>query len=299
MAIVVQLLRIMGRVARAGGAAAALAVLLSGCSAIKLGYAALPELLYWRVDAHLDLDDDQAPRVRDALARLQRWHRSDELPRYAALLDDAARLAEGGFTPAQACALVPRGRAFLSELATQAEPAIAALALSLSPAQITHLQKHFARRDAEWRKEWLDAPPAELAQRRAKLITDRAETFYGPLDEAQRARVLQAVQQSTWDGVAFFAERQRRQNDAVQTLRAVSSTPGMTHAQAREVVRGWLQRSIETPDGAWRARRDAWADESCRGAAALHASATPAQRDAAVKRLRAYQRDLLDVAAAR
>ena len=111
--------------------------------------------------------------------------------------------------------------------------------------------------------------------------------------------MLQTLQQSTWDGAAFFAERQRRQNDAVQTLRAVSSTPGMTPVQAREAVRGWLQRSVETPDPQWRARRDAWADESCRGVATLHAAATPAQREAAVRRLRAYQRDLAELAAAR
>lgn len=291
MAIVVKLLRIISLLA--------LPVALAACSTLKLGYGALPELAFWRLDAHLDFDDTQSARVRDDLAQYQRWHRGTELPRYVALLAQAEQLADGEFTAAQACALVAQGRERMAAAAAQAEPQIASLAMSLTPAQLQHLQKHYDRKDTEWRKDWLDLPPAALLDKRAKQIIERSEMFYGTLDDAQRALVRQSIAQSAWDAQAFYAERQRRQRDALQTLRTVSTTPGITPEQARTAVRGWLQRSMESPDASWIARRTAWLQDACRGAAALHATTTAAQRASAVNRLRAYQRDLRELSAQR
>jgi dihydrodipicolinate synthase/N-acetylneuraminate lyase len=89
MAIFTKLLRIIGLLALGGVCAGA----LTACSAVKLGYGAAPELAFWRLDAYLDFDDAQAAQVRDDLATLHQWHRSNELPRYAALLEQAERLA--------------------------------------------------------------------------------------------------------------------------------------------------------------------------------------------------------------
>ena len=61
MAIVTKLLRIIGLLALGGVCAGA----LTACSALKLGYGAAPELVFWRLDAYLDLDDAQSARVRD------------------------------------------------------------------------------------------------------------------------------------------------------------------------------------------------------------------------------------------
>jgi len=295
MAIVTKLLRIIGLLALGGMCAGA----LTACSALKLGYGAAPEFVFWRLDAYLDLDDVQSARVRDDLSQLQQWHRGNELPRYVALLEQAERLAPTDITPAQACALVAQARDRIAALATFAEPAVAATAASLAPAQLQHLQKHYDRKDAEWRRDWLDATPAALLERRVKQMTGRAEMIYGTLDDAQRAVVQRVVAQTPVDARALFAERQRRQRDALQTLREVSSQPGMPAAQAREALRGYLARAQDSPDPAWRQKRDAWLQDSCRAFATLHASTTAAQREAAVRRLRAYQRDLRELAAQR
>jgi len=295
MAIVTKLLRIISLLALGAVCAGA----LTACSAIKLGYGAVPEFAYWRLDAYLDFDDAQAARVREDLAQLQQWHRGNELPRYAALLEQAERLAPTDITPAQACALVAQARERIAALAAFAEPALAATAASLAPAQLQHLQQHYDRKDAEWRKDWLDAPPAAVQERRIKQMTERAEMIYGTLDDAQRSALQRAVEQTPFDARAVFAERQRRQRDALQTLRTVASQPGVPPAQVREALRGYLQRTQDSPDPVWRQKRDAWLQGSCRAFAALHASTTAAQREAAVRRLRAYQRDLRELAAQR
>ena len=295
MAIVIKLLRIISLLALGGVCAGA----LTACSALKLGYGAAPEFVFWRLDAYLDLDDTQSARVRDDLAQLQQWHRSTELPRYVALLEQAERLAPTDITAAQACSLVAQARERMAAVAAQAEAPMAATAQSLSPAQLQHLQKHYARKDAEWRKEWLDAPPATLLERRVKQMTERSEMIYGTLDDAQRAVLQRVVEQTSFDARGFFNERQRRQRDALDTLRAVSAQPAMPPAQAREALRGYLARALDSPDPVWRQKRDAWLQETCRSFAALHAATTAAQRETAVRRLRAYQRDLRELSAQR
>ena len=118
MAIVTKLLRIIGLLAAAGVCAGA----LTACSALKLGYGAVPEFAYWRLDAYLDFDDAQAARVRDDLTQLQQLHRGTELPRYAALLEQAERLAPTDSTAAPACALVAHARERIAAVGAQACP---------------------------------------------------------------------------------------------------------------------------------------------------------------------------------
>ena len=98
--------------------------------------------------------------------------------------------------------------------------------------------------------------------------------------------------QSIFDPQLQAAERQRRQRDALQTLRQASAQP----AQAAVLLRGYLLRTQDSPDPAWRNHRDQLLQESCRTFALLHASTTPTQREAAARRLRAYQRDLMELA---
>ena len=63
-----------------------LALALSGCSAARLGYGAAPELMYLWLDSYLDFDNAQARRVKTELKTMHRWHRSEEMPLLADLL---------------------------------------------------------------------------------------------------------------------------------------------------------------------------------------------------------------------
>lgn len=268
------------------------AVGLSACSAVKLGFGSAPQVVYWWLDGYLDFTDAQAPQVRDELDRLHRWHRSTELPKLAALLQQAAQMAPGDVSAAQACTVVADIRSRIGAVALQAEPALARLAPGLSAAQLQHLADRYARNDADFRKEWLDTSPTERVERRYKQWLERGESIYGALDDAQKAVLRQQVLQSGFSAELLAAERQRRQRDALATLRQASAQP----QQATALLRGYLQRTQDSPDPAWRSHRDQMLQEGCRTFAALHASTTPAQREAAARRLRAYQRDLLELA---
>ncbi|HSV47477.1 MAG TPA: DUF6279 family lipoprotein [Ramlibacter sp.] len=269
---------------------------LAGCSAIKLGYNNLDALAYWWIDGYVDLTDEQAPRVREDIARLHQWHRAHELPKIGAVLARLEQMLPGDIAPAQACTLVAPVRERLRASADRAEPAAVTLALDLGPEQLRHLERRYRKNNAQYRKEWLEPAPAELRDKRLQLLLERGEMVYGRLDEPQRAALRAQLEQSGYDAPRVLAERLRRQQDALQTLGKLAGQP-VALAEARALVRGYVDRLEHSPDPAWRQYQEAQIQEGCRLFAALHNSTAPAQREAGVRRLRAYQRDLRELAA--
>jgi hypothetical protein len=274
----------------------AIAAVLAGCSAVKLGYNNFAEVAYWWLDSYIEFSDEQAPRVRQDLARLHSWHRTQELPRLAEMLHRMEELAPADITDAQACAFVPRIRERLQATANQAQPALITLAMTLSTDQLRHLERKYERNNAEYRKKWIEPPPAEVADKRLHQFLERSESIYGSLDEPQRIVLRRQLEHSVFDGRKVLAERMRRQQDALRTLRRLSAEP-LSFADAGALMRGYFARVDEPPDPAHRRYQRALMDEGCRAFASLHNSTTPAQRDAAVGRLLAYQRDLRELAA--
>ncbi|RYY68668.1 MAG: hypothetical protein EOO24_51775, partial [Comamonadaceae bacterium] len=123
------LLRTMHRLAAIIGLLS-LAVALGGCSAIKLGYSTSPELAYWWLDGYLDFDDVQRQRVREDLARIQAWHRTQELPKVLQLLQQAEKLAPGDVSAEQACAFEAPLRERFAALRDRVEPALVTTAIT-------------------------------------------------------------------------------------------------------------------------------------------------------------------------
>jgi hypothetical protein len=283
------------KLARIIGVMALLAV-LGACSAIKLAYNNLPELSYWWLDGYLDFDGSQTPKVRDELAQLLDWHRRNELPKIAALLQEAETLAPGEVTPAQACAMTDRIRDRLLAVSERAEPAGTELLLSLSDAQLQQLERKYAKNNADYRKDWLDRSPARVQEKRYDQFLDRFEDFYGRLSPEQRELLRQQVAQSVFDPKLQDVERRKRQQEALVLLRGfvANRTPP---TEARAALHAYLQRIADPPPGPWREQQQALLQEGCRNLAALHNGTSAAQRAQAVKRLQAYQNDLRQLVA--
>jgi hypothetical protein len=273
-----------------------LTAVLAGCSAIKLGYNNLDDIAYWWLDRYLDFNEDQSRRVREDLTRLQQWHRREELPEIGIILQRMEQLAPDEVSPAQACSFVPQWRDRLNALADRAEPAIVTLAMALTPDQLVHLERTYQKKIAEYRNEWVDLTQAELWDKRTKQFRERSEMIYGRLDESQRVVMRQRVERSIFDASRLLAERKRRQQDALQTLRKVAGQP-LSLSEARALVHGLVQRAIDPPEPAARKYQDALIEEGCGNLSALHNSTSAEQRQAAARRLRAYQRDLRELAA--
>lgn len=269
-------------------------LLLFGCSAVKLAYNQIPDLGYFYLDHYLDFNNVQSTQVRDELIKLQAWHRHNQLPAYIDTVQKLKAEAPADISPARACSIYSDVRRKLVTITDRAEPAMAALAETLSRDQLAYMEKRFDKGNREFRDDYILASPKASRKKRLKTAVERAEKLYGKLDEKQLAVIGQALDQSHFDPRVVYAERLRRQRDALQNLQAViaARTAGTqsgdkTLGMVREVV----ERTVTSPDASYRDYSEKFTQESCRSFAELHNSTSIAQREHAVKALAKYEED--------
>lgn len=275
---------------------AALVAVLAGCSAVRLGYGSAPELLYWWFDGYVDFNEAQTPRARDAIAQWFAWHRRTQLPDYASLLQRAQAEVLADTTPERACAwrIEGRDRAFVAF--EQALPALADIALTLTPQQLVHLQARYAKSNAEFADDYLQPDRAARLKAGTQRAIDRAESIYGRLDDAQRERVARAAARSPFDAELLQAERRHRQDDAVAMLRGLGAR-GATREEAQAALRAYAHRIERSPREEYRRYGEQLSSFVCAAAAELHNTTTAAQRQAAAQRLKGWESDLRALAA--
>ncbi len=287
-----------GRIIRALLAAAALAA-LAACSATRLGYNQGDQLVYWWLDGYADFSGEQAPQVRAALREWFAWHRDTQLPDYADLLAQAQRDVLQPTTPEAVCAWLDTLAQRLEAAAVQAQPRLAEIALALAPAQIDRIEQRLAKADAEFRADFLQPDPAVRQRKALERSVSRFENVYGRLDRAQRERLAQSLAASPFDPERSAAERALRQQDLLATLRELQALPEAerTPARAEQAVAGLVERFARSPRPAYREYQARLRAYNCQVAAALHNDTTPAQRQAAQRRLRGWEDDARALAA--
>lgn len=274
----------------------AAALALGACTPSKFAYNNAPELLYWWLDGYVDFSGDQPDQVRAELAQFQRWHRRNELPQYADALAGFAARMKGDLTPEPVCQLFDDTRASMDRMAKQIEPSAVALVQSLQPEQIAHMEKKYARSNADFREKWLQGTPAEREKRRLKQLQDEAEIVYGSLGDAPKEVLRQQLAASSQNAQLAYNERLRRQADLVGTLKKlVAEKPAAP--QVREALHGVVERSLRSPDPAYRAYNLKIQKESCAGFAAVHNAMNAEQRAAGIKRVQKYEADMRELSA--
>jgi hypothetical protein len=269
-------------------------LLLPACSAIKLGYQQLPNLSYWWLDSTVSFSGNQTPAAKEAIDKLYQWHRREELPGYAALLQRTAELSAGPVQPEQLCRVIDEVQARLDTLMRQAVTQAAPVAMALGPRQLSHMARHWERQNEEWEKEWLQGDTDARMERRLDKALSRYNSFYGELTATQTALIKTQLAQSPWTAEWGRRDRQRRQQDLLSTLQRITQS-NMTQAQAEAQLWGVWKRWLQPPDAGQRAVVQTLSQRACENLAQLHNTTTPEQRGRAARRLRAYERDLLDL----
>ena len=271
-------------------ALAACGVLLQGCSTVKLAYNQVPHLAHWKLNSYLDLSDAQTERVRDELGDLHQWHREKMLPRHAELMQKVQQQLPSTLSPDQACSMYGEMRVQFDKVLSQAEPKLVWLASQLSDAQIRHLQKKQAESNADWKKEWVDVNPEKLHAQRFKQLLSRTETFYGSLQEPQKAALGAFISDSTFDPQRSYAERLRRQKDLVQVLQKIAEDRTNTEL-TRTLLRGYIARFNASPDAVYQRYAKALVEEGCEGFSRMHNAMTATQKLKAVQSVQGYEQD--------
>ena len=266
-------------------------VLLTGCTALRLGYNNGPTLSWWWLDGYGDFTRDQAPAVRGALDRLFAWHRSTQLPEVAALLAAAGQDVVAPTTAVAACAWQDRAQALLAPAVERGIQEAAEVLPVLRPAQLEHIAQRQLKARDEMREEFLKGQADERLQASIERALERAERLYGRLGETQRAVVVQGVKDSPFDAQAWLRERARRQDDLLQTLRQLQAEQADRETRVA-ALRALVERNGRSPVAGYRDYQMQLRGYNCALAARLHNSTTPAQRARARQQLQGWEGDV-------
>lgn len=261
-----------------------------GCSILKLSYNKAPELIYWWLDGYLNFQEAQKPEIRQELAKLHDWHYRHELPEYLRLLQRMRELAATDVDAAQVCEVVQDIRQFGRNLNTQSAAITVRLAPSFSAEQLDRLQRKFEKRNQEWREDWMDGSAEDRAAYRLKQAVKRAENLYGQIDERQEAQISAHIAVSSFDPKTSYTEIRRREDSALQILRAIQR--GQLSGGAQREISRFYAELIDSPDPAYRQYLQTLTQESCHIIAEFHNGTSARQRQRALDKLQQYIDDL-------
>ena len=164
---------------------------LQGCSTVRLVYDNADTYLRWRASHYLDPDGEMTDELEERIAAFMAWHRSQALPKYAQLLDEAALRLDRHLTPADLDwgydSIMTQGRESLRMAAVQGAP----LLDRLNQKQIANLERRLGEDNRRFARENLRGDERERRKRRIERNVERLEDWVGRLTRAQLERVAQ------------------------------------------------------------------------------------------------------------
>jgi len=286
------------RIIAASLAAVVMSASLSGCSAIKLGYNQLPEISSWWLDNYVNFTDTQAAQAKQALKKLQAWHRKEELPLVADLLVQAQGMAPQNISTQQACEVWGKLEKRIEAVALESSRLATPIVLQLTPRQLRHLEKQWAVKNEEWKKDWLQPSAEDRLKKRLDATVDRFSDFYGDLNADQIKLLRQQIEQSLWSPEVALQNRIKRQQSqllVLQNLIQDASKPGFNGAQAESTVLQLSLQSLRPQEPALLNLQLQLEQQACLNFSQFHNITTPAQRQKAQRRLRAYEKDIREL----
>jgi hypothetical protein len=273
---------------------AAVTISLASCAAMKIGYNNADTLALIQLDSYLDLSADQEHTVKERFNALMAWHRSTQLRDYVALIDKVRAKLAGPVTTADVMEFNQQVNARMMAAGEKSAPDIAHVALTLAPEQIDRAAKKIANDATKARREFV-REEKDAGAERIKKYGERAETWFGKLNDEQRAIIRKSLASRPTDATWWIDERERRQRDFVTLLRKIQADRP-TEEVATRWVRTYFTQLAVAPEADRRARAESYRRGSAELIAQLINAATPEQKTALDKKLNDYAQDFKSLA---
>lgn len=271
-------------------------LLAAGCSSMRLAYNQGDTLLYWWLNAYLNLDADQGEWVRQDIDRIFQWHRKSQLKDYAQLLATGQRQLAGNLTEAELMADYREIKARTDVLALKAVPELADLARSVHPEQIAKMEKKFRSKNEDYRDKFLSGDTEKRQKRRFKKSMQQLELWFGNFSRAQEAVLRKVSDARPLNNEIWYEERLLRQKKIVALLRKVQQEKlgkEQSTALVEQLVKDILGR-FDAPE------RKAFFDASIGGTIQIVLTAvriaTPEQKAHAQRRMQGWIDDFKELA---
>jgi len=270
----------------------ALMALLAACSTIRFTYNHGDTLLYWWLNAYIDLDSDQSDWVKKDIDNLFQWHRATQLRDYAGLLGKMQRqLGDGNVTQDELLSDYRDIKARTELLAFKALPQLADLAMSIKPDQIAQMEQKFAKNNDKFRKEFMSGSVEDQHKARFKKAMSQFELWFGSFSREQEAALRRASDARPLDNDVFLQERMLRQKKIVALLRRVHDqklNKEQTMSAVHDLLRDMFDR-MEAPER--KAFYDTYVDSTSKFILTAIKLTTPEQKQHAQKRMQGWIND--------
>jgi hypothetical protein len=168
------------------------ALLLAGCTA-TFTYNRLDWLIPWYVDGYVDLSREQRRILEDQLEPLLKWHREEELVRYAAVLERIERELGSPVTASAVQAWIDEITAALERTETSMLSLALDFSETLSDEQMAEFAANLWQRQRDYEEEFLGRSEEEYRRDSYDSLADFLRRFTGPLQSAQKERLQAAA----------------------------------------------------------------------------------------------------------
>jgi len=266
-------------------------LLLAACSVVRLSYDNADWVLARMAASYVDMDREQTRTLKAQLAQFHAWHRREELPRYAALLDDAAGRVQRGLSRDDVAWALSSVRSRYQVLAYRATTDMTPLLVTLTDSQIAGLEARFAADNRKFYAAKVSKGSEDSVEARAAWITTRLEDWTDDSTPAQRELIVRLVRAYPDLPALRLAERERRQAQLLGLLRA--------HPNDRVMQTQLVALAADPsagPKGAYRETLSAWEVSFVDTMVAFDHTLTPRQRATTVERLRRYAQEFRSMA---
>jgi hypothetical protein len=204
-------------------AAALTAMLLVGCSGVRLAYNTADFFIERYADDYLGLDGAQMEDWSPVLDAALRQHRQQELPYLAAFFDSAQNDARKGFTRADVYCLMDQFEVIYERHFRLAAATAAPLLAELESAQVAGLERKFRNEAREDAAENAPENTARRQRKRAERYEKNLSWWIGDLSTQQRAIVAEITadmpETRTW-----YRYRDDKRRELVALLRRGASS---------------------------------------------------------------------------
>ena len=272
------------------------ATLSAGCSTVDFAWSMGPAALGFMADSYLDLDGEQETLLKERVLATREWLRVTHAAPIGKLFGEAATRVTGKITQDDAVWLTVEGRRQASLAGAQVAAEIAALAPRLTPDNIAALKKRFARNNAEFTGESIDASPEKQRERRFKRVREQFERWYGDFDDAQLERLKGLSDALPMQPRLVLQDRVRRQNAMLAVLTGLIDK-SIPRAEGERRLTVLLTEFERGRSAEYQAVSAAYLTQAQAMIVQVAGFATPVQRDTAQRRLKRWADDLEKLAA--
>ncbi len=274
---------------------AAFAILAAGCTALRVAYPQADILLGWRANSYFDLDREQRREFSARLDRMLAWHRFEQLPDYASFLNAAIEKAEHGLKREDILWFIDGFKSRYRTVVNHGANDAAEILITLTPEQITVLQKQFDKDNLKFVSEnELEGGAEKRRRARLKRTIAQIEDWTGGLNHEQERKVGALLEPMPLIEHLRHQDRMRRQREFVELLQARRTKPDFP-PRLNQWLLAWEQG--RAPEYARLA--DEIFEQRVHFYMAVEKLLTPEQRHHAVLRLQKFADDCKSLSARR